>query len=264
MPVRIICLVKYVPNVSGAPFDAKSDRINRDKARLVLNPDDANALAWALKQKKKTQKTYVEVVSMGPIKIEDNLKDLIRLGVDRAVLINDKYYVGSDSYVTSLILAQYLSEKEYDIILTGTHTLDGGTAHVGPQVAEKLGINQYSNVSKIEEVSKTESIVTVSQDNQLIRLSIKNPSLLSLNNQMKLRLGFVRYENFDKNVDNQFVLVTNKTLMLSLERIGRNGSPTKVKKNTHVKEIKTPQKIVTVDDEGIETVIDYLKEKGYL
>ncbi|UDM80376.1 electron transfer flavoprotein subunit beta/FixA family protein [Vagococcus fluvialis] len=261
--MRIICLVKYVPNAAGAQFDAKKDRINREKARLILSPDDTNALAWALKKKKENPGTYVEVVSMGPIKIENDLKEVLRLGVDKAVLINDKSFVGSDSYATSLIISKYLESTEFDIILTGTHTLDGGTGHVGPQIAERLNINQYSNIVEISEVNSNESIIKVNQDNKLINIGMKNPSILSVTSQMRERLGFVRYENIDKDVDNQFILVTNETLEVPSENIGRKGSPTKVRRNILIKEKKVPQQIVDISDEGIDTVIHYLKEKGY-
>lgn len=261
--MRIICLIKYVPNSAGAQFDAKRDRINREKARLILSPDDMNALAWALRKKKEIPETFIEVVSMGPIKIEKNLKELLRLGIDRAVLINDKEFIGSDSYSTSLIISKYLETVKYDIIITGTHTLDGGTGHVGPQIAEKLNINQYSNISDIIEIDSNKSIVTVNQDSNVLSICLENPSVLSVTSKMREKLGFVRYEDIDKNVDNQFILVTNKTLIIPRDKIGRLGSPTKVIRNTLIKQEKIPQMIVDTSDEGIETIISYLKEKGY-
>lgn len=81
---------------------------------------------------------------------------------------------------------------------------------------------------------------------------------------MNLRLGFVRYENIDKDVDTQFSLVTNETLNLSKEVVGRKGSPTKVRKNVVAKREKVLRKTVKVDDEGIDEVIQFLQEKGYL
>lgn len=81
---------------------------------------------------------------------------------------------------------------------------------------------------------------------------------------MDLHLGFVRYDAIDKNVDSQFSLVTNETLGLANNQIGRKGSPTKVRKNICVKRKKIIQKRVKVDDEGIVEVINYLKEKAYL
>lgn len=262
--MRIICLVKFVPDTDKFEYDYETDKINREKSQLILNPDDRNALAWALKQKKQDPAIYVEVLSMGPAKIEKELKDFIRLGADHAVLISDRQFVGSDSLATSSILAEYLCLQEYDLILTGTHTLDGGTGHIGPQVAEQLQVNQFSNIIAIEEANPEFVIVEALQEGQRLRLNIQSPSVLSLTSQMNLRLGFVRLENIDKNVDKQFTLVTNETLKLSKDQVGRKGSPTKVRKNVVAKKQKTVQKVVTTDDEGIAEVIRFLQEKGYL
>lgn len=262
--MKIICLIKFVPDTEQYEYDYETDKINREKSRLILNPDDKNALAWALKRKKEEPKTIVEVVSMGPLKIKEELKDFVRLGADRAVLISDSKFAGSDSLATSLILAAYLQAQEYDVILTGTHTLDGGTGHIGPQVAEVLNHNQFSNISSLDLSQPEYSVIEAVQDGRRLRMKLQNPSVLSLTNQMNVRLGFVRYENIGKNVDSQFSLVTNETLNLSKEVIGRKGSPTKVRKNVVAKREKVSQQTVKVDAEGIETVLLFLKEKGYL
>ena len=262
--MKIICLVKFVPDTDQYEYDYETDKINREKSTLILNPDDKNALAWALQYKKQNASTIIEVVSMGPSKIEEELKDFIRLGVDQATLISDGLFAGSDSLATSLVLSKYLLLQEYDLVLTGTHTLDGGTGHIGPQVAELLKINQFSNIKSIEEVNEKYSLVAVAQDGEILRLKIQNPSILSLTSQMNLRLGFVRYENIDRNVDTQFSLVTNETLNLSKEDVGRKGSPTKVRKNVVAKRKKVMHKKVKVDDEGIDEVVQFLEEKGYL
>lgn len=262
--MKIICLVKFVPDTNQYEYDYETDKINREKSELILNPDDKSALAWALQQKKQDSAIVIEVVSMGPLKLAEELKDFIRLGVDHATLISDRLFAGSDSLATSLVLSKYLRSQEYDLVLTGTHTLDGGTGHIGPQVAELLGNNQFSNIKSIETVNKNFSVVEALQDGQILRVKLQNPSVLSLTNQLTMRLGFVRYENIDKNVDTQFSLVTNETLKLSTEQIGRKGSPTKVRKNSVLKREKGTQQTVKVDDEGIETVIQFLEEKGYV
>jgi electron transfer flavoprotein beta subunit len=262
--MKIICLVKFVPDTEQYEYDYKTDKINREKSRLILNPDDKNALAWALQQKKQDHTSMVEVVSMGPKKLEKELKDFIRLGADHATLISDRLYAGSDSLATSLVLSEYLQTQEYDIILTGTHTLDGGTGHIGPQVAEQLAVNQFSNIRSIETVAEQFSIVKADQDGKALRLKIQHPCVLSLTQQMNVRLGFVRYENIDKNVDAQFSLVTNEILQLSKAVVGRQGSPTKVRKNTVAKRKKVQHQTVGTDEAGIAAVINYLQEKGYL
>lgn len=262
--MKIICLVKFVPDTEQFEYNYETDTINREKSRMILNPDDKNALAFAIQQKKQNPTTYVEVVTMGPLKLEEEIKNLIRLGADQAVLISDRRFSGSDSLVTSRIISHYLATKDYDVLLTGTHTLDGGTGHVGPQIAEILSLNQFSDIVAINEVNPAFSIVEALQDGKIYRLKILNPSILSVTHQMNLRLGFVRYENIGVNVDDRFTLVTNETLQLPVEQIGGKGSPTKVRKNTIVKRKTVEQQVVEVNDDGIETVVRFLKEKGYL
>ena len=262
--MKIICLVKYVPDTEKFEYDYETDKINRDASRLILNPDDKNAVAFAMMQKKQDPSVYVEVVTMGPLKLEEPMKDFVRLGADHATLISDRHFAGSDSLMTSRIISRYLASKEYDLLLTGTHTLDGGTGHVGPQIAETMGINQFSNIVAIKEATPAYSIVEALQEEKTYRLKIENPSVLSVTHQMNLRLGFVRYENIGRNVDDQFALVTNEELQLTAEQIGGKGSPTKVRKNVVVKREQVEHKVVKVDDEGIDEVIHFLKEKGYL
>lgn len=262
--MKIICLVKYVPDTEKFEYDYETDKINRDASRLILNPDDKNAVAFAMMQKKQDPSVYVEVVTMGPLKLEEPMKDFVRLGADHATLISDRHFAGSDSLVTSRIISRYLASKEYNLLLTGTHTLDGGTGHVGPQIAEMMGINQFSNIVAIKEATPAYSIVEALQEERTYRLKIENPSVLSVTHQMNLRLGFVRYENIGRNVDDQFALITNEDLQLTAEQIGGKGSPTKVRKNVVVKREQVEHKVVKVDDEGIDEVIHFLKEKGYL
>ena len=262
--MKIICLVKFVPDTEKFEYDYETDKIDRDASKLILNPDDKNAVAFAMLQKKQDPSTSIEIVTMGPMKLEEEMKDFVRLGADHAVLISDRRFAGSDSLVTSRILARYLETTSFDLLLTGTHTLDGGTGHVGPQIAELMGINQFSTIVAIPEVTREFSIVEALQEEKTYRLKIKNPSVLSVTHQMNLRLGFVRYENIGKNVDDHFSLVTNDTLQLPLDAIGSKGSPTKVRKNVVVKREQVAHKVVKVDDEGIEEVVHFLKEKGYV
>ncbi|MEG0627913.1 MAG: electron transfer flavoprotein subunit beta/FixA family protein [Enterococcus sp.] len=262
--MRIICLVKYVPDTEKFEYDYKTDKINRDTSRLILNPDDKNAVAWAMQQKKRDPSTYVEVVTMGPLKLEEPMKDFVRLGADYGVLISDRRYAGSDSLATARILSSYLRQREYDLLLTGTHTLDGGTGHIGPQIAEALGLNQFSNIFTINEANRDFVVVEALQEEKTYRVKLKNPSVLSVTHQMNLRLGFVRYENIESNVDEQFALVDNGVLRVPMAQIGGKGSPTKVKKNMVIKREQVEHKVVQVNDEGIDQVIHFLKEKGYL
>lgn len=126
--MKIICLIKFIPDVDNFTYDYEKNVLVRENVKLILNPEDACALAFALRIKEKNHETFVEIVSMAPQSTIPLIEDLLRLNVDKATLISDKLYVGSDTYVTSKIIAKYLRKEEYDFILTGSHSLDGDTA----------------------------------------------------------------------------------------------------------------------------------------
>nr|MBK5236951.1 electron transfer flavoprotein subunit beta/FixA family protein [Clostridium sp.] len=151
--MKIICLVKFVPDVDNFTYDYEKNVLVRENMKLILNPEDGCALAFALRIKGKNTEAFVEIVSMGPQSTIPLIEDLLRINADKATLISDKLYVGSDTYVTSKIIAKYLRDKEYDFILTGSHSLDGDTAHIPAQLAEILQISQLSNIVKVYEES---------------------------------------------------------------------------------------------------------------
>ncbi|MCJ7691096.1 MAG: electron transfer flavoprotein subunit beta/FixA family protein, partial [Clostridiaceae bacterium] len=98
--MKIICLVKFIPDVDNFTYDYEKDVLVRENVKLILNPEDGCALAFALRIKEKSPGTFVEIVSMAPQSTIPLIEDLLRLNVDKATLIADKFYVGSDTYVT--------------------------------------------------------------------------------------------------------------------------------------------------------------------
>ena len=158
--MKIICLIKFIPDVDNFTYDYEKNVLVRENVKLILNPEDACALAFALRIKQKNVDTFVEIVSMAPQSTIPLIEDLLRLNVDKATLISDKLYGGSDTYVTSKIIAKYLIKEEYDFILTGSHSLDGDTAHIPSQIAEMLQISQLSNIVKVyEESLENDSVI---------------------------------------------------------------------------------------------------------
>jgi electron transfer flavoprotein beta subunit len=262
--MKIVALVKFVPDVDEFQYDYKTDRIDRSNSKQIVNPDDACALAWALKEKRNNPQIFIEIVSMAPKKFEENMKNFVRLGADKATLISDTAFSGSDALATSLIIGKYLQQTDYDLILSGTHTMDGGTGHIGPQLAEMLGLPQFSQVFAITDYKENQTRVKALVDEQVYELSLSNPCLLSITSEMKEKLGFVRYDNRDKNVDSQFQLITNADLQLDGQIIGRKGSPTKVRKNVVKKREKLSKQVYENLDEGVEVVYQFLEKGGYL
>ncbi len=264
--MNIICLVKFVPDVDNFVYDYEKNVLVRENVKMILNPDDAAALAFALKVKEKKPDTFVEVVSMAPKSVIGQLEDLLRRNVDRATLISDKAYVGSDTYVTSKILAKCLQGKSYDCILTGTHAIDGDTSHVPAQLGEALKLTQLSNVVEIDadKFDKNQAVVGVDGEKAVSTYHVQLPAILSIQKESKYKLPHIKYKNLHLDVSANIQLITNDCLKFDEEEVGLAGSLTKVARTYPKKMDKKERIIVNNDDEGIEVVYQFLKSKGYV
>ena len=264
--MKVICMVKIVPDVDKFKYDFETNTVVRENVRMILNPDDACAVAFALKAKAANPDTTVEVVTMAPPSAMPILEDLIRRGVDRVMLLSDRLFSGSDSYATSTILAGYLKTTTYDCILTGTHAIDGDTSHVPSQIGELLDLNQMSRVVRIDETSFTEGkvVFSVESDTAVASYEMQLPGILSLQKESKYKLPYIKYADMNREVHSQIHTITNEDLNLDPSQIGLKGSLTKVNR-TFVKEYqKRDQMVVANDEQGIEIVYAFLKEKGFL
>jgi electron transfer flavoprotein beta subunit len=264
--LKIICLVKFIPDVDNFTYDYEKNLLVRENMKLILNPEDACALAFALKVKGKNQDTFVEIVSMAPQSTIPLIEDLLRINVDKATLISDKLYVGSDTYVTSKIIAKHLSEKEYDFILTGSHSLDGDTAHIPAQIAEILQLSQLSNIVKVfEESLENDSVlVMVDCEKNFSKYEMALPCVLSIGKESKYKLPFVKYKDLELNVKDRIAVITNEELEFPQDEVGTSGSLTKVNRTFARKLHKKEKVVVRNDDEGIEVVYKFLEDKGFV
>lgn len=262
--MKIVCLVKYVPDISRYEHDIIRDQntLKRENVKMLINPDDSKGLEYALQLKDSNHDIFIEVVTMGPISLEKKVMDLIRIGVDKCTIISDISYRGSDSYVTSKIISKYLSGIDYDFIISGSNAMDGSTGHVGPQVAELLDLEQVSNVIDILELDESSVAIEADFINQNVKLKMKLPCLISFSRGSKYKLRYVSYDNLTMNVEEELFYVTNEELKFPLDEVGLTGSPTQVKKIYKSELNQRSQIIVKADDEGIEQVYQILKENG--
>lgn len=264
--MRIVCLVKFTPDVENFIYDYERNVLVRENTRMVINPDDVCALGFALKMKQQLPDVHVEAVTMAPLSVTPYVSDLIRRGVDRVTLISDKLYVGSDTYVTSKILGNVLKSLKYDCIFTGSHAIDGDTSHVPAQIAEILNLPQMSNIIKLEEqtFSKQIAIIEVDGENSTSTFEVELPAILSIAKESKYKLPYVKYEMINEDVSDFIKIVSNNDLKFSEEEVGIIGSKTRVSK-TYVKKItKENMAVVTTDDYGIDVVYRFLKQKGFI
>lgn len=230
--MKIIVCVKQVPDTSGKVAVKPDGTLDRGSMAAITNPDDLNAVEAALKLKDQTE-CEVIALSMGPFPAEDMLREMIARGVDRAVLVSGREFGGSDTYATSQILAAAIHKiglDEEDIVMCGRQAIDGDTAQVGPQIAEKLGLPQISYVS---EIKKDGNVITAKRilEDGYMTIKVKTPCLLTcikeLNTPRYMTIGGIMeaykasYEVFDFESLKQDPL-------LDVSSIGLKGSPTNI------------------------------------
>jgi len=146
MSLQIIVMVKQVPDTHNVSGDAmKPDgTVNRAVLPAIFNPEDLNALEEAIKIKE-TIGGKITAITMGPPNAVKVLKECLYRGVDDVVLVSDRKFAGADTLATSYALKCAIEKVEkYDLVLCGRQAIDGDTAQVGPQIAEKLNINQLT------------------------------------------------------------------------------------------------------------------------
>lgn len=152
MGYKIIVLAKQVPDTRNVGPDAMTPEgtVNRAALPAVFNPEDLNALEQALRLKDANPGSTITMLTMGLPKATEVLREGLFRGVDETVLLTDRALGGADTLATSYTLAQGIKKiGGYDIILCGRQAIDGDTAQVGPQVAEKLGLTQITYTEEI-------------------------------------------------------------------------------------------------------------------
>ena len=161
--MNIIVLVKQVPDTQNISGDAMTPEgtVNRAALPAIFNPDDLYALEAALRVKDANPGTKVTVLTMGPLSAAAVLKECLYRGADFTALVSDRGFAGADTLATSYALKCAINKAgAFDLVLCGRQAIDGDTAQVGPQTAEKLGVNQITCVSKIESLDAAKKEIT--------------------------------------------------------------------------------------------------------
>lgn len=164
MSLRIIVLAKQVPDTRNVGKDAMKEdgTINRAALPAIFNPEDLNALEQALRLKDTYPGSTVTLLTMGPGRAAEIIREGLYRGADGGYLLTDRAFAGADTLATSYALATAVKKiKDYDIIIGGRQAIDGDTAQVGPQVAEKLGLTQITYAEEILNVDEKARRITV-------------------------------------------------------------------------------------------------------
>ena len=229
MAFKIIVCAKQVPDTNEIKIDPVKKTLIREGVSSILNPDDANALEEALRIKDQHSGTQVTVLTMGPPQAGYMLMQCIAMGADEGVLVSDRAVGGSDTWATSNVLAAAIQKLgDFDLIFAGRQAIDGDTAQVGPQLAEKLGIPQVTYVRELQMDQNLRDITVkraMEDGYELIR--IQTPCMLTaikeLNEPRHMSIyGIVNLRNKEIKVWNA------KDIAVDLNTVGLDASPTNV------------------------------------
>ncbi len=230
--MKVIVCVKQVPDTSGKVAVNPDGTLDRASMQTITNPDDLNAVEAALKLKDETG-CEVVVVTMGPPPAEGMLREILARGADRAVLVSGREFGGSDTYATSQIIAAAINRigvEADDIVMCGRQAIDGDTAQVGPQIAEKLHLPQVTYAADIHKDGDTITVKRMLEDGYMT-IKVKTPCLLTcikeLNEPRYMSVGGV-FEAYSKPMDVFDYNALKDDPLIDPTTIGLKGSPTNI------------------------------------
>lgn len=233
--MKCIVCVKQVPDTSGVVAVKEDGTMDRSKMPTITNHDDLAAVEAALELKDATG-CEVVVVSMGPPPAEGMLRELLAMGADRAVLISGREFGGSDTYATSQIIAGAIHKigvEPDDIVLCGRQAIDGDTAQVGPQIAEKLHLPQVSYAAEIKVEGNSVTVKRLLEDGYMM-LKVKTPCLITcvkeLNQPRYMSVPGI-FECYQKPLEIFDYEALKDEPLIDPDTIGLKGSPTNVYKS---------------------------------
>ena len=255
MSLKIIVLAKQVPDTRNVGKDAmKADgTVNRAALPAIFNPEDLNALEQALQLKDQHPGSTVSLLTMGPPRAAEILREGLFRGADGGVLLTDRAFAGADTLATSYALACAIRKMgEYDIIIGGRQAIDGDTAQVGPQVAEKLHIPQVTYAEKIIKIENGKATIKRRLERGIEIVEAKPPLVVTENGsadecrprnaKLVQKYKYAKTVSESQNQDNDYlgsILDSRPYLKLNewsvvdvdadLQQVGLSGSPTKVK-----------------------------------
>ncbi len=225
----VVCL-KQVPDTSEVRIDPETNTLMREGVPSIINPYDTHGLEEAIRMKEKVG-GKVTIVSMGPPQAMEALKKAMSYGADRAILLSDRAFGGSDSLATAYILSTALKEinetEPIDLVLAGKEAIDGDTAQTGPGIAQRLGFPQLTYVIKVREL--TDSSITVERKTESGRQVVEAqlPALITVEKELN-DLRYASLPNVMKAAEYAPEVWDSKKLSFDAAQMGLKGSPTSV------------------------------------
>ena len=256
--LKIIVLAKQVPDTRNVGPEAMTPEgtVNRAALPAVFNPEDLNALEQAIRLKEQNPGSTITMLTMGLPKAAEVLREGLYRGADNGILLTDRALGGADT------LAQAIKKiGEYDIILCGRQAIDGDTAQVGPQVAEKLGLTQITYTEEILECTKEKIVARRHIDGGVETVEAPLPIVVTVNGSA----APCRSRNVKRIMANKKVEFTTwgaADIDADPTQIGKAGSPTNVKAVKSIVFKAKETKTLTSSDEDINNLMKELIESN--
>ena len=235
--MNIFVCAKQVPDTNEIKIDPVTNTLMRKGVPSILNTYDAFALEQALQLKDKDPEIKIVVISMGPAQAETMLRDCLAVGADKAYLVTDRKFGGSDTLATSYILSNAIKavakeEGEPDLVFCGLQAIDGDTAQVGPEIAEHLGLPQVTRAYTTELNDEGIKVLQeVDEGSQNVQSVI--PALVTFTKYGDEELRYPKIKNKLKAKKAEIGQITFDDLedVIDKTKIGLKGSPTRVSKS---------------------------------
>lgn len=283
--LKIVVLAKQVPDTRNVGKDAmKADgTVNRAALAAIFNPEDLNALELALRIKDRHPKSTVTVLTMGPFRAAEVIREAMFRGADGGVLLTDRKFAGADTLATSYTLSCAIRKLNPDLIIAGRQAIDGDTAQVGPQVAEKLGLPQVTYAEAVDKIDLQAGEITIRRrlERGVETVTMKLPGVVTVNASapacrprnakmvMKYKHARTVSEVQEQQEDYYMALHKDRCYLCipewgasdvdaEPESLGLSGSPTKVKTIENIVFQAKEAKHLTGSDTDIEGLIKEL------
>lgn len=231
--MNMLVCVKQVPDTTEIRIDPVTNTLIRAGVPSIVNPFDAYALECAARIKDVTPGSRIVILSMGPEQAKAALKECLAVGGDKAYLVSDRAFGGSDTLATSYILSRAIAKVEelegkFDVIFCGKQAIDGDTAQVGPEIAEHL---DYPQVTYAVEAALADDMVKVKRETEdgFEMIGVKTPCVVTVTKpQYEPRYPSIKSKMAANRAE--IPTLTAADFPIDLEKAGLKGSPTKVKK----------------------------------
>lgn len=263
--MKIIVLVKQVPNTTEVKIDPKTGNLIREGVESIINPDDRHALEEAIRLKE-SHGGKVIALSMGPPQAIDALSEAMGMGADEGILLSDKAFAGADTWATSFTLSRAIKKiGDFDLIIAGRQAIDGDTAQIGPQVADNLDIPQVTYVFQIEKISKERIIVKRRLEDGFEKIECPLPALITVIGELNIPRYPVMGELLSACHPKSPIKIWNAAdIGVKTDEVGLSGSLTQVIKTFAPKGKRQSEVIEDPPKEAVSKLIEKLKESHLL